>query len=83
MIGVAGGAYARGVKDLQHQGAFVLQFRAGSDLEARNVEGRVEHVASGESVRFDSVEELLAFMARVLKEVHNSRRPDGSAQFHT
>jgi hypothetical protein len=32
-------------------------------------EGRVEHVVSGQATHFDSLEELLAFMRRVLTEV--------------
>jgi hypothetical protein len=32
-------------------------------------EGRVEHLVSGQVARFHSLEELLAFMSRVLDEV--------------
>ena len=32
-------------------------------------DGRVEHLVSGQVVRFHSLEELLAFMTRVLAEV--------------
>jgi hypothetical protein len=32
-------------------------------------EGRVEHLVSGQVARFHSLEELLAFMVRVLTEV--------------
>jgi hypothetical protein len=50
------------------EGAFVIQFRAGTDVELQRVEGRVEHVISGQAMRFDSLETLLAFFARVLKD---------------
>jgi len=56
------------MNSLQHAGAFVIQFRAGSDFDTGPVVGRVEHVASGQSERFESVEELLASLARMLKQ---------------
>ena len=46
--------------------AFVVQFRVGTDMEHGQLDGRVEHVVSGQATRFQSPEELLAFMARVL-----------------
>ena len=52
---------------LQHVGAFVIQFREGADFSAGRVEGRVEHIASGRSGRFDSAAALLELLARVLK----------------
>ncbi len=42
--------------------AFVVQFRAGSAAA-----GRVEHVTSNEVAHFDSLEELLAVLARMLR----------------
>ena len=48
--------------------AFVVQFRAQSSGASR-YEGRVEHVVSHQVARFHSLEELLAFMIRVLAEV--------------
>ena len=53
---------------MQHAGAFVVQFRAATDFDAGCVEGRVEHVATGRTARFDSVQELLAIIALALKE---------------
>jgi hypothetical protein len=53
---------------LPHAGAFVVQFRVGSDFESGRIEGRVEHIASGETARFDSVAALLAIFARLLEE---------------
>jgi hypothetical protein len=49
--------------------AFVVRFRTNSDVPHSQVEGRVEHVVSGQSAHFDSLEELLAFIARVLATV--------------
>ena len=48
--------------------AFVIQFRPETDVEAGHFEGKGEHVASYEAARFSSLEELLSFMAKMLKE---------------
>jgi hypothetical protein len=49
--------------------AFVVQFRAQSTGASPSYAGRVEHVVSGEGTRFQSLDELLAFMIRVLLHV--------------
>ena len=46
--------------------AFVVHFRTDSNVTRGLIEGRVEHVISGQSMHFESLEELLTFMARVL-----------------
>ena len=43
--------------------AFVVQLGTDSDLPARRLRGRVEHVTSGRSERFGSLDELIAFIA--------------------
>jgi len=48
--------------------AFVVQFRT-RPRGAPSWEGRVEHVVSYQVARFHSLDELLAFMTRVLTEV--------------
>ena len=55
--------------------AFVVQFRVETDLERGRCTGRVEHVVSGQAIHFSSLEELLAFMGRVLTEVRSKQRP--------
>jgi hypothetical protein len=47
--------------------AFVVQFRAHMSVEQGCLAGRVEHVVSGQAIDFESLETLLAFMARVLR----------------
>ena len=47
--------------------AFVVQFRADAVVEQGHLAGRVEHVVSGQAIDFESLETLLAFMARVLR----------------
>ena len=53
--------------------AFVVHFRLSTDIAQGQIAGRVEHVVSGQSTHFDSLEELLAFIARVLTQ-HKERR---------
>ncbi|MBI3757991.1 MAG: hypothetical protein HY267_08445 [Deltaproteobacteria bacterium] len=53
--------------------AFVVHFRLSTDVAQERIAGRVEHVVSGQSTHFDSLEELLAFVARVLTQ-HTERR---------
>jgi hypothetical protein len=55
--------------------AFVVQFRAEAELEQGYCTGRVEHVLSGKAAKFSSVEELLAFFARVLRQNQWPRGP--------
>ena len=52
--------------------AFVVQFRAQSSEGSGTYDGRVEHLVSGQEARFHSLEELLAFMVRVLVDVQKS-----------
>jgi hypothetical protein len=54
--------------------AFLVQFRIHSTA-ASPYEGRVEHVVSGQATRFHSLDELLAFMIRVLAEVQAQSEP--------
>jgi hypothetical protein len=49
--------------------AFVVQFRAETDVEGGRYAGLVEHVVSGQAAHLQSLENLLTFIARVLAEV--------------
>jgi hypothetical protein len=49
--------------------AFVVQFGRETALDTGRMAGRVEHVVSGKATRFQSLDELLAFMREVLHEV--------------
>ena len=55
--------------------AFVVQFRTQSTEASPSYTGRVEHVVSGEMARFQSLEEMLAFMIRVLMQVQHESGP--------
>lgn len=48
--------------------AFVVHLRVNSDIARQRIAGLVEHVVSGQATHFQSLEELLAFMARVLPQ---------------
>jgi hypothetical protein len=49
--------------------AFLVQFRAQPTSPPPCWDGRVEHVVSGQATHFHSLEELLAFISRVLTAV--------------
>jgi len=53
----------------------VVQFRAPPTDAAPAYAGRVEHLESGQVARFQSLEELLAFMIRVLCDVQAQAAP--------
>ena len=48
------------------QRAFVVQLHATAMVAQGRLAGRVEHVLSGQAAHFQTLDELLAFMARVL-----------------
>jgi hypothetical protein len=52
--------------------AFVVQFRTPPSEGLATYDGRVEHLVSGQVARFHSLEELLAFMIRVLTDLPQS-----------
>jgi len=56
----------------QHKLAFVIQVRTETDLAAGRFEGRVEHIASTKATRFQSLDELVVFIAEVLAEIRDS-----------
>jgi hypothetical protein len=51
---------------LQPERAFVVQFHGGPARSRRCLQGRVEHVVSGEVARFASTTELIDFLTRLL-----------------
>ena len=46
--------------------AFVVQLREGTSLTPQGLQGRVEHITSGQATDFRSLAALLAFMEAVL-----------------
>lgn len=53
-------------RPLPVQRAFVVQLHATAAVAHRRLNGRVEHVLSGQAAHFRTLDELLAFIARVL-----------------
>lgn len=49
--------------------AFVVQFGRETTVDTGRLVGRVEHVVSGKVARFQSLDELVAFMTDVLRAV--------------
>jgi hypothetical protein len=62
--------------DLVRRRAFIVQFRAETDLAQARCTGRVEHVVSGQATHFQSLEELLEFFTRVLLTVGAQPPPE-------
>jgi hypothetical protein len=56
--------------------AFVVQFRTPVPEGAPMYDGRVEHLVSGQEARFHSLEQLMAFMIRVLTDVQKQSNPE-------
>jgi hypothetical protein len=54
--------------------AFVVQLSVESDPDHDLYLGRVEHVGSGERLRFGSLQELLAFLARTVAALTSEAR---------
>ena len=61
-------------KELQYANAFVIQFRAGAGFA--KLAGRAEHVSSGNTAVFQSVDELPQLLRQMLREVRLERAPD-------
>lgn len=53
----------------QHKGSFVIKFFPNIDPDGGRFYGRIEHVASGETTRFESEQDLLMFLNKILKRV--------------
>lgn len=51
-------------QSLQPERAFVVQLRGGPVSNRSSLQGRVEHVVSGEALRFRSTAELIAFLTQ-------------------
>jgi hypothetical protein len=54
--------------------AFVVQFGRETVVDTGRLAGRVEHVVSGKVSRFQSLDELVAFMTEVLRTVAETTR---------
>lgn len=59
-------------RPLPVQRAFVVQLHAMAAVTQGQLTGRVEHVLSGQAAHFHTLDELLAFMARVLAALESA-----------
>jgi len=59
---------AVGGASLPSSRSFVVQFAADTATKSHRFRGRVEHIESSRSRRFDSVTELVDFLNEVLEE---------------
>jgi hypothetical protein len=57
---------SRNKPSLPSNRAFVVQIRWDADVEQGDVRGRIEHLTSMQATHFGSVEELVAFIGRVV-----------------
>lgn len=57
-------------RPLPARGAFVVQFGTGTDVARGQFVGRVEPVVSGQATHFLTLEACVAFVGRVLANVH-------------
>ena len=60
----------------QHRRSFVIKFSSETNPEQGRFIGRVEHVASGQTTRFESPDALVSFLNDVLKKVHEFQQAD-------
>jgi hypothetical protein len=58
--------------------AFVVHLARGSSRARRRFSGRVEHLSSGQSARFSSLKDLLAFFTSVLDQTAAAASPAAS-----
>jgi hypothetical protein len=64
------GAYSASMLNgWQYRGSFVIKFSADTNPEEGRFTGRVEHVASGKTTRFESADALVKFLNDVLNNV--------------
>lgn len=69
------------VKGWQHRRSFVIKFCAETNPEEGKFSGRVEHVASGKTTRFESSAALVSFLNDVLNKVrHEFQEADTLAE---
>jgi hypothetical protein len=52
--------------------AFVVQIHTDAHIEHGQWKGRVEHLVSGESEHFESLEELTAFLVQIVTQQQGS-----------
>ena len=59
--------------------AFVVQFSGDASVPKQLITGRIEHVGTGRSRRFGSLDELLAFVGTLMRDAEGGERPGDEA----
>jgi hypothetical protein len=72
---IAGGAVPSTQPSLPSNRVFVVQVRAQPRRASSPYAGRVEHLVSGQAVRFHSLEELVGFMVSRLADMQAQSDP--------
>jgi hypothetical protein len=62
----------------QYNAAFVIQFQPETDVDLGRFEGRIEHIPSSSAIRFESLDQLLVFIAQELAKVRLSEQTKGT-----
>jgi len=57
----------------QYTNSFVIQFCVDGEIQPELMAGRIEHIASSRTAHFQSLEELLTFINRVLRETRSEK----------
>jgi len=68
----AGCVMAKNQPSLPARKTFVVQLHAEAHLERGDFKGRVEHIVSHQATHFESLEELVEFMIRMVSEQQDS-----------
>jgi len=60
------------MKELQQASSFVIQFRRDGDGKNGNFSGQIEHVASGNTAKFRSMDDVPELLRRMLRDVQRA-----------
>jgi hypothetical protein len=64
------------MRALQHAKAFVIQFRSADEDNGGRLSGRVEHVASGRTETFQSIDDLPQLLLTMLRRLATDERQE-------
>lgn len=59
----------------QYKAAFVVQFRRETAIDQGRFEGKIEQLSTSRSIKFHSLDELLAFIAETLNDITEAEDP--------
>jgi hypothetical protein len=62
------------MKELQPASSFVIQFRKDGDGTHGKFSGQIEHIASGNTAKFRSMDDVPELLRRMLREVQRAEQ---------